>query len=147
MRNDEDWYISLEGASIWDVYDSLSGIFRGGGNQTSPKLVKQSGLRERDFTFWTDEKTGTKYVLPDVRTGLSFSDSIERLANLRPRPLRGYVWKIPKGTAFPSGLCVNYDKREVDHPMVGPAYRMTVDEFTAKLKLLAGSMVPTNKKF
>src|SRR5579872_4873081 len=77
-------------------------------------------------------------VLPDPHKGLSFADSIERL---RAIPIRGVVWKLPKGKILPSGLLINY--RTKDHPLINVARRMSDMDLMLKLKALSEMMERT----
>lgn len=80
-------------------------------------------------------------VLPDVTKGLSFSDSVERLQGI---PIKGAVWKLPKGSELPKGLIVNYKSK--DHPLINVEYKMSVFDLMAKLRLLASMMTKTEVK-
>ena len=82
---------------IWKIYNSLHGIFRGGGNAKAPKIVRANGPRRKDLDVRIDPSTGLEMVYPNSTKGLSFSDSVETLAK---KSLEGQVWVIPKGSEF-----------------------------------------------
>ena len=138
MKSDKDLYTELKPEEIWKVYRNVEALFRGGGNQGSPRLYGSKGVRARDFKIFFDHRENLEMVLPDKTKGLSFADSIERLENL---PVRGTVWCLPKGTKLPKGLVINY--KDLDHPLVNVEYKMTVLELMAKLKQLAILMEKT----
>lgn len=78
-------------------------------------------------------------VLPDATKGLSFADSIERLARI---PIAGRVWLLPRGSQLPEGLVFNY--RSKDHPLLNVSRRMSVVELTMKLTAVSALLKPTD---
>ena len=88
MKSDKDLYTELKPEEIWRVYSHVDALFRGGGNQSSPRLCGHKGVRARDFNIFFDHQENLEMVLPDKTKGLSFSDSIARLKNI---PVRGTV--------------------------------------------------------
>ena len=61
---------------IWKLYNSLQGIFRGGGNTNSPKLARSDGPRKTDLHIIFDPIAEQEMVHPDKTKGLSFADNI-----------------------------------------------------------------------
>jgi hypothetical protein len=126
---------------IWKLYNNLHGIFRGGGNSNSPKIVRADGPRRKDLDVRIDPNTGLEMVYPNLVKGLSFSDSIETLA---AKSLEGQVWVIPKGSKIPGGLVFNI--KDKDHPLLNVAKPISVLELTALLTELAALMKPCDVK-
>jgi hypothetical protein len=138
MLNQNNVYTTLGPTDLWRVYNNLDGLFRGGGNATSPKLIPADGPRAADFTMVYDPAEGCQMVIPNPSRGLSFADSIERLRGI---PIIGRVWLLPKGAMLPEGLVFNY--RAVDHPLLNVSRRMTVVDLTTKLTAVAALLKPT----
>lgn len=44
MQNQSDAYTTIGPSELWRVYDKIDGLFRGGGNSTSPQLMRATGL-------------------------------------------------------------------------------------------------------
>jgi len=136
-----DLYTELLPDEIWDLYRNLNGIFAGGGNTKSAKLIGMKGLRARDFDIRYDEGEKIEMVYPSPFKGLSFSDSIQRLRNI---PIKGVVWMLPKDTEIPKGLVINYKNNETDHPLFNVGEPMSVLDLILKLQYIASKMEPTN---
>lgn len=126
---------------IWKIYNNLHGIFRGGGNSTSPKIVRADGPRRKDLDVRIDPNTGLEMFYPNSIKGLSFSDSIDALAK---KSLEGQVWVIPKGSKIPGGLVFNI--KDKDHPLLNVARPMSVLDLTALLTEAAALMKPCKIK-
>ncbi len=141
MKSDKDLYTQVMPADLWKVYSSLDALFRGGGNASSSRLFGPKGVRASDFYIVNDAEEQMEMVLPDKTKGLSFSSSIERLQGI---PIKGTVWKLPKGTQLPKGLVVNYKTK--DHPLINVEYKMSVLDLMAKLKVLASMLTKTEVK-
>jgi hypothetical protein len=138
MSSVDDLFTTLGPDDLWKIYADVSGIFRGGGNSTDPKLLGPKGPRSRDFTIVFDPTQGLEIVLPDPTKGLSFSNSIERLQGLR---IKGIVWRLPKGALLPRGLVFNC--RDRTHPLLNVSVPTSVIELTAKLTVLSRQLVST----
>jgi hypothetical protein len=138
MISDKDLYTQIRPEEVWQVYRDVEAIFKGGGSSTSAKMHGQQGIRAKDFTIIYDPLEQMEMVCPDRTKGLSFSDSIDRLKHL---PIRGVVWRLPKGRMLPKGLVINYQTR--DHPLINVEYRMSVMDLMVKLKQLADLMERT----
>ena len=144
-QSPEKLYVQILPDDVWSHYGNLAGIFRGDGNASSPRLVKQSGLRKSDF--WTVEENNETYVLPHSKYGLSFSTTIERLEGKGDGVrIEGQVWIIEKGTMIPDGLCFNYDISKPDHPLLGVSRKMPASDLIQLLDTLARRMKKTNYK-
>ncbi len=141
MQSDKDLYTQILPEELWKVYSSLDALFRGGGNSSSPRLLGPKGVRASDFHIVADPIERMEMVLPDTTKGLSFSDSIERLQGI---PIKGTIWKLPKGSELPKGLVVNYKTK--DHPLINVEYKMSVFDLMAKLKQLSAMMTKTEVK-
>lgn len=141
MKSDKDLYTQIMPNELWKIYSSLDALFRGGGNSSSPRLFGPKGVRASDFHIATDSIEKIEMVLPDKTKGLSFSDSVERLQGI---PIKGLVWKLPKGSELPKGLVVNYKTK--NHPLINVEYKMSIFDLMAKLKLLALMMTKTEVK-
>jgi hypothetical protein len=135
-------YIQIERESIWEVYTeeiAKHGLFRGGGSASSAKMYKKEGekesVREADFKIVYDKSINEYMVYPDITKGLSFSNSLQRLQDL---PIRGKVWRLPRGESLPEGLVINY--RTIDHPLVNVKYKMPMPDLISKLKELERKM-------
>lgn len=139
MQNQNDVYTAIGPSELWRVYDKLEGLFRGGGNSTSPQLIRANGPRANDFTMIFDVTERCQIVIPDASKGLSFSDSIERIAQI---PIAGRVWLLPKGSQLPEGLVFNY--RTKDHPLLNVSRRMSVVDLTTKLAAVSALLKPTD---
>lgn len=126
---------------IWKIYNNLHGIFRGGGNSSSPKISRADGPRRKDLDVRIDPDTGLEMVYPNPIKGLSFSDSVETLAR---KALEGQVWVIPKGSKIPGDLVFNI--KDKDHPLLNVSKPMSVLELTALLTELAALMKPCDIK-
>lgn len=126
---------------IWKLYNNLHGIFRGGGNSISPKIVRADGPRRKDLDVRVDPNTGLEMVYPNPSKGLSFSNSIETLA---AKALEGQVWVIPKGSKIPGGLVFNI--KDKDHPLLNVSKPISVIELTVLLTELAALMKPCDVK-
>ncbi len=126
---------------IWKIYNNLHGIFRGGGNTKSPKIVRADGPRRKDLDVRIDPNSGLEMVYPNATKGLSFSNSIETLAN---KSLEGQVWVIPKGSKIPGNLVFNI--KDKDHPLLNVSKSMSILELTALLTELASLMKPCDVK-
>lgn len=137
-NSQDDLFTTIAPEDLWRVYTDIAGIFRGGGNASGPRLVGPKGPRSSDFTIVYDLAEGLEVAIPDTRKGLSFSDSVERLQRI---PIRGAVWRLPRGSTIPAGLIFHYQTR--DHPLLNVSRRMPVVELTAKLLLLSKQLVPT----
>jgi len=141
VNSSEDLFTTVQPEDLWRVYADVSQLFRGGGSQSDPKLIGPKGPRSSDFTIIYDPIERLEVVIPDPRKGLSFSDSIERLKRI---PIRGAVWRLPKGSVVPRGLVFHFQTR--DHPLLNVAERMTVIELSAKLLLLSKQLVITEAR-
>ena len=130
-------FTTLGPSEIWKLYSSVSGIFRGGGNSKSPKLLRADGPRRTDLLIVTDHNSGIEMVQPCSTKGLSFADSIETLSK---KKIEGAVWVIPKGSALPEGLVFNV--RDVGHPLLNVSRAMSVLDMTTRLCQLAEIMQP-----
>jgi hypothetical protein len=97
------------------------------------------GPRAGDFRLLYDAAERCDVVIPDPTRGLSFADSIERLAEI---PIGGRVWLLPKGAMLPEGLVFNY--KSLDHPMLNVSRRMTVVDLTTKLAAVSALLKPTD---
>ena len=97
------------------------------GNSTSPRLdhVRESGRKDVD----TYERNGIRMVKANGK-GISLLTE-SRLATFTG----GWLWKLPKGTAMPSGLILNHD--QADHYSLCPKSDMTMDGYRALLSGLA----------
>jgi hypothetical protein len=139
-------FITIPGDSLWSVYTkdkAPDGIYRGGGNASSPRVVKtddegKNSVRRSDFDIKFDESTKTDVAYPNPTLGLSFSSTVDRL---RIRKITGKVWRLPRNARLPPGLVVNYN--DIEHPLINAAYKMTVDELVEKLKQLEALMENT----
>lgn len=138
MKSDKDLYTQVNPEDIWTVYSSLDALFRGGGNQSTPRLYGPKGVRASDFNIMIDPIEKMEMVLPNITKGLSFSDSVERLQGI---PIKGVIWRLPKGADLPKGLIINYKKK--DHPLINVEYKMSVLDLMVKLKQLASLMIKT----
>lgn len=134
-------FTTLGPDEIWKLYNNLHGIFRGSGNLKTPKIVRADGPRRQDLDIRIDPNTGLEMVYPNPTKGLSFSDSIDTLAN---KSLEGQVWMIPKNTNIPQGLVFNI--KDYDHPLLNVADKISVLQLTALLTELAALMVPCDIK-
>lgn len=94
------------------------------GNSSSPRLSKV-----RPVDIKTIEINGIEHVLPNTG-GISLMDSV----GLEKAPMKGWVWKIKKGTRLPSGLKLVHDK--VGHFSLEPTTKMTKSRFIALLEEL-----------
>ncbi|MBU6953660.1 hypothetical protein [Hahella sp. HN01] len=126
---------------IWKIYNNLHGIFRGGGNSKSPKLVRADGPRRKDLDVRIDPDSGLEMVYPNPIKGLSFADSVDTLAR---KSLEGHVWLLPKGSKIPKNLVFNI--KDKDHPLLNVSKPMSVLELTALLTELADLMVACDVK-
>jgi hypothetical protein len=143
-----EMYIQIDREDIWDVYTKANapqGLYRGGGNEASPKMYKSENgaesVRPADFKILFDKTLGEYVVYPDVTKGLSFSNSLQRLKDL---PIRGKVWRLPRDKTLPEDLVINYNS--IDHPLVNVKKKMTVPELVEKLKELEKMMEYTGVK-
>lgn len=112
-------YTTLAPHEVWSAYTNGK-IFKGGGNSSEPKMVRQNRLRAADFDIETDAKTGVAWVLPNPRKGLSFSDSVQRLEQLK---INGHIWEFPAPEELPDGLVINY--KDKNHPLINVSRKMT----------------------
>lgn len=133
----KDRFTTLGPDEIWKLYNSVYGIFRGGGNANAPKLVRADGPRRSDLFVVFDPLTNMEMVQPSATMGLSFADSIEVLAR---KKVEGHVWVLPRGQTLPEGLVFNI--KNVDHPLLNVGRPMSVLDMVAKLTQLAGQMKP-----
>lgn len=134
-------FTTLGPDEIWKIYNNLHGIFRGGGNSKLPKIVRADGPRRKDLDVRIDSATGLEMVYPNPTKGLSFSDSVQTLAN---KSLEGQVWMIPKNTKIPKGLAFNV--KDYDHPLLNVSEVMSVIQLTVLLTELAALMIPCDVK-
>jgi len=130
-------YTTFGPDEIWTLYNNLHGIFRGGGNTSSPKLTRAAGLRKTDLRIVYDPIKKQEMVHPDKTKGLSFADSIETLAD---KKLEGWVWRIPKGKTLPKDLTFNV--KDFNHPLLNVSRIMSVSDMTELLVELAKLMEP-----
>lgn len=126
---------------IWKIYNDVHGIFRGGGNMNAPRIIRADGPRRKDLDVRFDSNTGLEMAYPNSTKGLSFSDSVETLAE---KLLEGQVWVIPKGSKIPGNLVFNI--KDKDHPLLNVSNPMSVLELTALLTELAAMMRPCDIK-
>ena len=118
------------------------GIYRGGGNTSSPRTFKSDNgknpVRQSDLNIKFDEVTRKDMVYPDPTLGLSFSSTVDRLRKLG---ISGKVWRLPRNARLPEGLVINYN--DIEHPLINVAYKMTVDDLVRRLKQLEELMENT----
>jgi hypothetical protein len=139
-------YITIPGENLWSVYTkdkAPDGIYRGGGNASSPRAVKKDDegkdrVRPDDFDIKFDESTKKDAVYPNPTLGLSFASSV---AWLRRRKITGTVWRLPRNARLPPGLVVNYN--DIEHPLINVAYKMSVPELVEKLRQLEALLEKT----
>jgi len=141
-------YIQIDRDDIWEVYTKESapqGLYRGGGNESSPKMYKSENgeetVRPADFKIVFDKSVGEYIAFPDVTKGLSFSNSLQRLKDI---PIKGKVWRLDRDKTLPAGLVVNY--LTIDHPLINVKEKMTVPTLIEKLKQLEKQMDYTGVK-
>jgi hypothetical protein len=140
QRLEDAKYTVLGPDELWAFYAGAPGIYRGGGNSSTAKLVRPDSPRSRDITVIFDPEHEIQMVIPDRTKGLSFSDSIAKLA--RPPIISGHVWMLPRSVALPEGLVFNVKDR--DHPLLNVAHPMALVELTEKLKVLSTRMKYTH---
>jgi hypothetical protein len=51
-------YTTIGPEQIWKLYNNTAGIFRGGGNSGSPKLMRADGPRRTDLLIVIDPESG-----------------------------------------------------------------------------------------
>jgi len=134
-------FTTLTPEDVWKIYNNLHGLFRGGANTKTPKLVRADGPRRNDLDIRLDPNTKMETVYPNPIKGLSFADSIETLAG---KELEGQVWIIPKGTKIPGNLVFNV--KDYDHPLLNVSKPMSVLDLTVLLTELASLMKPCDVK-
>lgn len=134
-------FTTISPDEIWKIYNNLNGIFRGGGNTKTPKIVRTDGPRRKDLDIRFDANTGQEIVYPNRTKGLSFSDSVQTLAE---KELEGQVWIIPKNTKIPEDLVFNI--KDYDHPLLNVSKPISVLDMTALLTQLASLMKPCDIK-
>ncbi|VAW86532.1 hypothetical protein MNBD_GAMMA17-2272 [hydrothermal vent metagenome] len=136
-------YTEISPDEIWKLYSHVNGLFSGGGNTSSSKLISPKGPRARDFDIRYDDDEKMEMVYPNTTKGLSFSDSIERLRNI---PIKGVVWMLPKDAEIPKGLVINYKNKDTDHPLFNVGEPISVTDLILKLKYIASQMVSTKER-
>jgi len=134
-------FTTLGPEDVWKIYNNLHGLFRGGANTKTPKLVRADGPRRKDLDIRIDPNTKLEMVYPNPIKGLSFADSIESLAG---KKLEGQVWFIPRGTRIPGDLVFNV--KDYDHPLLNVSKPMSVLNLTALLTELSSLMKPCDVK-
>lgn len=132
-------YTTLQPGEVWKTYVGGK-IFKGGGNSSEPKMVRQNRLRAADFDIQTDDN-GAEWVMPNEKKGLSFADSIERLEKLK---ISGHVWELNDSQDLPDGLVINY--KDKDHPLVNVSRKTSIAETIRLLNELGSRMVSTGQK-
>jgi hypothetical protein len=105
-------YTTLQPNELWLVFKK-GVIYKGGGNNTEAKMVRQNRLRAADFDIRYNTAKGINEVHPNPSKGLSFSGTIDRLARL---DIEGQVWQFDNTKQLPRGLVVNFN--DMDHPLV-----------------------------
>lgn len=135
-------YTVLTPNDLWKFYSSVVGIYRGGGNTQSPKLLRANGPRARDVTIVYDPDHEIDMVVPDSSKGLSFASNIEKLS--KNPTISGHVWVLPKGESLPEGLVFNV--KDYTHPLLNVSRRMSLSEFTEKLVVLSSKLRPAQIK-
>lgn len=141
MKLRPELYTTIAPDDLWRFYSDAGGIFVGGGNASDPKLIPAKGFRPRDVDIVFDTLECVHFVLPNPTKGISFADNIPRLERLG---ITGVVWKLPAGAVLPRGLVFNVKDR--DHPLLNAGTRMSLPEFSAKLRVLAQQMLPTETR-
>jgi len=94
------------------------------GNSGSPRI---NHVRPVDIK--TVEMNGILQVLPRSG-GISLMDS----AGLESNKMKGWIWKIKKGTTLPAGLKLVHDK--IGHYSLEPAHQMPKTKFILLLEEL-----------
>lgn len=141
-RLEDSKYTTLGPDKIWKFYSDLAGLYRGGGNSNSPKILRADGPRAKDVTIIFDSNHEIEMVIPNPSKGLSFSSNIQKLAN---NPvISGHVWVLPKGESLPEGLVFNV--KDKNHPLLNVSRKMSLSEFTEKLKVLSTKLEQTHIK-
>ena len=115
-------YTTLQPSELWVVFRN-GVIYKGGGNRTDPKMVRQDRLRAADFDIRFNVARGINEVHPNPRKGLSFAGTVDKLARL---DIEGQVWKFDNTRQLPKDLVVNFN--DMDHPLVNVARVMLETE-------------------
>ncbi|GAA6167381.1 hypothetical protein [Sessilibacter corallicola] len=135
-------YTILKPDEVWQFYSTVAGIYRGGGNSSSSKIVRANGPRVKDVNVIYDPDYQLEVVIPNPSKGLSFASNIQKLAN---NPvISGHVWILPKGESLPEGLVFNV--KDYEHPLLNVSRKMSLIEFTEKLKVLSNKLKPARIK-
>lgn len=132
-------YISVPNDQIWHVF-VLGRIYKGGGTASSPKMFSSAGMRDKDFDI-RPNPPGEDLVHPNATKGLSFSGSMERLADLG---INGYIYEIAMPEILPDGLVINYKAK--DHPLINVSRVMTVGVAMEQFRMLSEKMKKTGMK-
>ncbi|GAB2191808.1 hypothetical protein [Sessilibacter sp. MAH2] len=135
-------YTILGPDDLWKFYTGLSGVYRGGGNSSDSKILRSSGPRAKDVTVIYDPDHEIEMVIPNPSKGLSFASNIEKLS--KNPIISGHVWILPKGESLPEGLVFNV--KDFAHPLLNVSRKMSLAEFSEKLRVLAGKLKPTRVK-
>ena len=134
-------YTTIAPQDIWKIYSKFHGVFRGGGNTKSPKLVRADGPRRSDLDIRVDQQTGIEMVYPNPIKGISFADSVRTLAD---KMVEGQVWVIPSNKKIEGDLIFNI--KDESHPLLNVSRPMPVIELTVLLTKLALLMKPCDIK-
>ncbi|WHI45383.1 hypothetical protein ACJJIW_08880 [Microbulbifer sp. JMSA004] len=135
-------YTILGPDDLWKFYNGVAGIYRGGGNTLDSKIVRASGPRVKDITVIHDPDHEIEMVIPNPSKGLSFASNIKKLS--KNPVISGYVWVLPRGECLPEGLVFNV--KDFTHPLLNVSRKMSLAEFTEKLKVLASKLKSTKVK-
>ncbi len=110
---------------IEDLFFAPEDLYRLG-NATDPRLTNIRQPKDLD----TMEINGIAVAIANGK-GISLSTK----SRIDTTPMSGWVWKIAKGTAMPTGLRLINDRP--GHYSLCPAYNMPIDEFKGLLAKLA----------
>ncbi|GAA3937990.1 hypothetical protein [Litoribacillus peritrichatus] len=135
-------YTILGPNDLWQFYTGVAGIYRGGGNSSDSKILRASGPRVKDVTIIYDPDHEIEMVVPNPSKGLSFASNVEKLS--KNPIISGHVWVLPKGESLPEGLVFNI--KDFTHPLLNVSRKMSLPEFTEKLRVLAGKLKPAKVK-
>lgn len=108
-----------------DLFLAPEDLFRLG-NSTDPRLTHVRHPKDVD----TIEINGVQVVIANGK-GVSLATR----QRLQSSPVAGWVWRIPKGTAVPTGLRLINDRP--GHYSLCPVQNMPMDEFKGLLSKLA----------
>jgi hypothetical protein len=104
--------------------------------------LRANGPRVKDITVIYDPEHEIEMVIPNPSKGLSFASNIQKLS--KNPIISGHVWVLPKGESLPDGLVFNV--KDFTHPLLNVSRRMSLAEFTDKLRVLSTKLKPAKIK-